>query len=478
MSDRDAPIVYLRLRREGNAEAVRLDETTRVLSFAFEDTEAGADKVTFSLDNYDLKHFDEPILREGDIVEASWGYYGRMSTARECVIQKITGGAVLKVEGHGKAMLLHKTTKTRTFRTMKRSDVARQLATENGYGVDLQDIDDTKETIAQINQAGMTDAALLADMARREGMRFYVDQHGFHFHARRLGQAPMRKFTWFVDGLGDMLAFPNVETDITAKPGAVTLKGRDPLKKTDIEARADNDTTKGRPALATVITLIDEKTLARAGTKTVASEATAPTTQATQASAARHAKGVYRNAQLTAVKLSFPAVGDPRTDAKTVVELANIGALIAGNYYLTNVSHKVLPAPYTMDVKARRDGTNGVVSGGGGLPVSYTQEAFKRERDALQADMQKARSLIAQNPEIKNDPMFAEWALGLSRRELEIEKKVAAATDGLSKGKLNNAKAPDAGVGDELEPVLVVDEKTLTSHIEYRERGPAKGSGS
>ncbi len=414
MSHRDAPIVYLKLVREGAAEPTRLDETARVLSFSCEDTESGADKIAFTLDNYDLRHFDEPILRQGDIIEVSWGYHGRMSTSRECVVQKITGGTVLKVEAHGKAMLMYKDTQTRAFRGMKRSDVARQIAEENGYGVYLQDIDDTKEVITQINQAGMTDATLLASMARLEGFRFYVDQHGFHFHARRVGQAPTRRFTWFIDTNGDMLAFPNVETDITAKPGSVTLKGRDPLKKTDIEARADNDSTKGRPVLAPVIKLVDNRTGERTLQRNVSAEISAPTTQTTHAAAERHAKGIYKNSQLTAVKLSFPAVGDPRTDAKTVIELANIGALISGNYFITSVTHKVLPAPYTMEIKARRDGTNGI--GGDG--------------------------------------------------------------EAATKGKQNDGKPPTEGTGDDLEPVRVKDPRTGASRLEYRERGPAKGSGS
>lgn len=414
MSERDAVLVFIKVHREGAAEAVRLD-SARVIGLSYEDTDTKADKFTLTLDNYDLRHFNDPLVRDGDLLDVTWGYPGLMSPTRECVIKKITGGAQLKVEAHGKASLLHSDRKTRIFRGMKRSDIARQIAVEVGFELERQDIEDTSERIAQVNQAGMTDAALLANLAKREGFAFYIDHLGFHFHSRRLGQAPRRKFTWFVDQRGEMLSFPNVETDITAKPGAVTVKGRDALTKKPIEARGDNSTTAGRPGLAPVLKVIDRRDGQATLQQRSASEIVAPTTETSQASAERAAKGAYKGVQTTAVKLSWSNIGDPTTEAKTVVELAGIGSLISGNYYIESVTHKVLPGPYTMDVKARRDGTSNAAS----------------------------TSNVA-----------------------------------TSKGKTNDAAAPSGGAGDDLEPIEVVDQRTGERRVQYRPRGSSRGDGT
>ena len=143
-----------------------------------------------------------------------------------------------------------------------------------------------------------------------------------------------------------------------------------------------------------------------------------PTTETSQAAAERRAASAYKGVQLTAVQLTWTNVGDPAIEAKMIVELDGIGALIAGNYYVEGVTHKVLPGPYTMDVKAHRDGTN---AGG-------------------------------------------------------------ATTAGVaSAGKTNDGKAPVGAAKDELEAFRVVDNRSGTSdrgHVEYRRKGGGKGDGS
>lgn len=413
MSDRDAPVVFIKVRREGTAESARLD--MRLLAFSYKDTDKGADVATITLDNYDLRHFNDPILTDGDILEISFGYPGNLRQT-ECVIQKITGGTQLKVEAHGKGALMNRERKTRSFRNVKRSDVVKLIAEENGYGDAARDVEDTGDVLQQINQAGMTDATFLAHLARKEGFKFYIDASGLNFHSRRLEQPPRRTFTWFIAEKGDLISFPTIETDITAKPGAVTLKGRDPLTKQDINARADNQSTAGRPGLASTIKLIDKRTGAATLQTRNASEVVQSTTETSQASAERRAAGAFKGSQTAAVKLKATAVGDPQTQAKTNVEFAGIGALISGPYYVSEVTHKVYPPPYTMEMQCRRDGTNG--SGRGD--------------------------------------------------------SVGAATE----AKQNMSKAPSGSDADELEPIEVVDPRSGAKRTEYRPRGASRGAGS
>jgi len=135
---------------------------------------------------------------------------------------------------------MNKVARCRTFENVTRADVVRQIAQENGFGANRQDIDDTEHVLPLITQARMTDAQLLRRLADREGFEFYVDFDGLHFHQRRLGQKPVRTLQWYTaPEIGEIISL-NIENDVTAKPGAVSIRGRDPLTRKDIAERGSN----------------------------------------------------------------------------------------------------------------------------------------------------------------------------------------------------------------------------------------------
>jgi uncharacterized protein len=348
-----------------------VDGSSRVMSFTYEDDEQKPDTLKLQVDNFDLSNLDSPVWKTGNKLEISWGYLGDMSPIRSCVIQKVTGSTVLTVEANAMSVLMNKTQKTRTFKgPIKRSDVARQIALENGYEPDDQFIDETDLFYPSISCPRMTDAALLKDLARREGFEFYVDFDGFHWHKKKLGQRPLRRFVYYTDKSGDIITW-NIENDIYAKKaGAITAAGINPLTKEPINATASNATTEGT-ALApekTIITGISAQDGAVTGDftgpgpgsgSTEGSAAVMRTTETTQAGAQTQANGIYANNQLTAALISMECRGSPSTIAKTVNTIEGIGKSVSGNYYFTSVIHKV-GAGYTMTVKARRDGRTSI----------------------------------------------------------------------------------------------------------------------
>lgn len=373
--NRGAPQFYVKILKEGVAKADRVgvDVDAKIISLFFEDAEK-MHKLKFAVENFNLRHFDNPIFKTGDILEFSFGYPDSMSRPRQAVVTKVTGGTVLGVEALGKEYLMNKVLKTRRFEHMSRSQIARQTAEENGYGQAEQDIEDTVQVLGWTLQVRQTDYGLLRELAGKEGFEVYCDATGFHFHRRKLGQKPKRVFTYYTGGTGDLLEFPKIEIDITSKPGAVTAVGRDPLKKTDIKETADNASTKGRPALAPVIEVVDVETAQTSLQTRTATETTVATTATSAADAKNQAKGAYQKSQMAAVKFKVPAVGDPQVEAKTVVTFAGIGALLNGNYYLATVTHK-LGTSYTMELDCRRDGSNG--SG------STTAKSLGKKNDAV-----------------------------------------------------------------------------------------------
>lgn len=386
---RTEPVFYVKVVPEGGG-AERVDLSERVLSFTFEDSEKKADKLVLSVDNWDLSNFDDPVWKKGNILEVSWGYPGEMAPARECVIQKVTGFQQLAVEAHAKSVLMNKLAKCRTFENKKRSDVAREVAEENGYGAQLQDIEDSAEVLPLITQARMTDAQFLRQLATREGFEFYVDFDGLHFHQRRLGQRPVRVFRWYTaPEVGEVLAV-NIENDVTAKPGAVRVRGRDPLTRRDIDERGSNATTT-RDSLAPVIEIVDPETGSTRLERRNVSEEVRTTPEASAGTARRVADARYRRSQQTTVELSATVLGDPNVLAKTVVEFQGISQRLSGKYFVKEAKHKIDSSGYTVELKCLRDGTSEV----GGAPSA----GRPNRESAADADPNALRPVEVVDPE-------------------------------------------------------------------------------
>ncbi|MHB1843372.1 MAG: phage late control D family protein [Deltaproteobacteria bacterium] len=362
--NRDAPLFVVKVAPEGE-DAQRLDLSERVLSFEYEDSDTKVDRLVLTLDNFDLAAFDEPWTRKGNLLDVAWGYPGNLAPTREVVIQKVTGFQVLSVEGHGRAMLLHRVVKSRVFENLTRSEVAQQVAKENGYDAAHQEIAETEERIAVLSQARESDAQLLARLARKEGFAFYVDGAALHWHPRRLGQAPIKTFRWYSDpNAGEVLSV-HVENDLSGKPGAVRLKGRDPLQKQDIDVQGSNAKTK-RDVLAPVVELVDPELGKSHLEARAASEETRPTAAPTDGLAKRQADADYVDTQRTTVELTLTVVGDPDLVAKSVIELQGLGQRLSGKYFVKEARHQLGSSGYTVALRLFRDGhgETGVTSKG------------------------------------------------------------------------------------------------------------------
>jgi phage protein D len=354
---RDGPIFYVRVVPEGQ-KAERLDESHRVLSFTFEDNDSKADKVTLVVENDDLRNFDDPVFRKGGLLEVSWGYEGNMAPARECVIQKVTGFRKLTVEGYAKSILMHKQVKSRSWRGLSRSQVVEQVAQEWGFDAAHRQIESTVVVHDAVTQARQTDAQFLASLARREFFQFYVDHTGLHFHQRRFGDRPRRVLHWFSDpGQGDVIGEPVIENDVTARPGKVTVKGRDPLRRKNISVAGSNSET-SRTTLSPTVEVIDAPTETTTSvTRNLAAEDVRQTSAPTAAQAKREADGGYTGAQRLVVKLKAQIIGDPQLGAKQIVEWRGIGRRLSGNYYVRQVTSKVGESGFTQEIHCIRDGT-------------------------------------------------------------------------------------------------------------------------
>lgn len=432
---RTNPRFFVRALPDGAAgPAPRIEElAARITELRYIDEERRADKLSISVDNFNLALFDDPAFKRGMQLEVSWGYAQNMAPSRLCVVQRITGGTTLKVEALAESILLHRETSSRVFANVRRSDVVRTIARERGYGDDVVDIEETPVVYPRIAQSGLTDAQLLVRLARQEGFEFYVDQTGFHWHRRRVGQRPVRVFHYFTDpGQGDVVSF-NVDNDITARPGRVRRRGRDPLEGVDIDESADDASDAGRETLSPIRIVVDPETRQTRTEVRAASEETAPTGAADATSARREAVGRFRRIQQTAIKMSMTVVGDPSLLAKTVVEVRGMGQRLSTRYYIKKVEHVISGGGYVCNLEMVSDGDGG----------HSTESTAARGLDLLEP-----------GPATRGRPNTADPAPG----------------------------ADDAGAAEEgepLEPHVVVDPETRRTRTEYRDRrGGGSGGGA
>ncbi|MFH1864306.1 MAG: contractile injection system protein, VgrG/Pvc8 family, partial [Candidatus Eisenbacteria bacterium] len=252
--------------------------------------------------------------------------------------------------------LMNRETKTRSWESVTRSEVAANIAEEHGYEGQFLDIDDTAETLDVVNQSAETDARFLRRLAAREEFEFYVDDGGFHFHERRQDVAPTHVFTWYADpGRGDVLGV-NVESDLVRRAGRVSVRGRDPLQRSTVEASATASTAE-RSTISEVVEVVDPETGSTTLETRNATATVHPTSVTTEARAQRESQARFRRAERATVKLSLQVVGDPTLHAKSLIEVRGISGLLSGKYYAQEVKHVISSSGYICDVKLTRDGT-------------------------------------------------------------------------------------------------------------------------
>lgn len=413
---REQPVVYIQVGAPGETpDRLPSTEIMRILSIEIDLDEKKADELSIDLDNFDLSVFDNPLWAQGARIELSWGYPGRMAPPRAFVVQngkhgkkKVSGGKgkaggaqglVYHLKAHGAGLLMNKIPRDRSWERVTRSNVAGQIADEHGYGIDRQDIQDTKVVLDHITQASTTDANLLLDMARREGFEWYVDASGFHFHKRRVDSKPLRKLVYYTDPTEPEMWDLTLEIGAAAgRPGAIATAGIDPDTKAPIVTRADNSNASSEDGLASVLEAIS----GRDGTSTeqvrgadVGSEVSLPTTETSQAAAEREAKGVYSQVQMGAVKIGFSMVGDPSIIPTAIVEIGGMKSF-SGNYFISHTKHSIGKG-YTIAAQGRRDGRSQAVGAGVASKKATNDQKAPETPDGAVSSELEACTYVATN---------------------------------------------------------------------------------
>lgn len=389
--DRTAPAILVGVRSTGKKNAEPIDLAGRVLSFSFDDDEKKPDKGQLVLDNFDLRFYDEKLLVPGTILDFTWGYNGLFSQTVSLVIKSLKGGTTLTVTCESKKQLINREHNNRVFENVRYSDIAETIAKDNGYRTDAIFVDQTDPVFETVTQARMTDAQFLRHLADKLGFEWYVDTDGFHFHERKIGQRPVRKFIYYNDPeQGDVLNF-SIEEKTNSRAGKVTAKGRDPSKKKTHSNSNDNSSDKSNKSAVEFVAVVGGAGLKKVKvTKpstpndNVSSTNTLPTAAPDAAAGKQVARGLQRRSALNNVKLTLDCIGDPEITAKAMIEVTGIGKSFSGLYYVEKIKHSVSASGYTMQLTCKRKGRNSGIGGaaaGGKVNKQSAPNKKSKERE-------------------------------------------------------------------------------------------------
>lgn len=366
MRRREAPAwIVSTIPSRGDVEPV--DLSSRITALSMEDHERKTDKVTLTVDNFDLSAFDDPTWRHGQKLKVQFGYPELMSPARVFVIRKITGGRELSVVAHNEGVIMDTVKRRRTFENVTRAEVVRQVAREAGYTGTQAMVDDTEQRFEIIQQSNLTDAQFLRKLAHLEGYEFFIDFDGVHWHRRKVDQSPIRELVYYSDpNAGDIIDF-SIENDITRKPGRVRVKARDPIEKEEIDQVASNEEDSNRVTMQPYVGVFtgSSRTLTvtakpvkatRPPPDNVAEDDVRHSNVETVQEAKVEAKRRFRKTQQVAVKMKMEVWGDPTFVAKSVVQISGMGKRLSGKYYVKAVAHALDAGGYVMSLDLVTDG--------------------------------------------------------------------------------------------------------------------------
>jgi len=383
----------------GNVDGY-LDLSDKFTSFSFKDPDNKADSFTIKLHNSDLTLFDDPRLFEGQVVKLSWGYYNLMTIPRKMKIKKVKGWRKVTIEGIAMSVEMDKSAKFRRFDSMTHSEIAEQIALEEGfdplmihtqeseiatttmYNADLEyKISASEEAASEEEMAIMSmpplrgtvipsisqfdsNAKFLARLAVKAGFVFFVDHTGFHFHRRKLGTPPMKTYSWGieVDGVSSrIIGDPLFESEHThKKPGVIKVVGIDDETGVPFEVRASNSDT-SRDGLGSSQSTMDPEAVSTGTTyDRLASEEVIHSSAKNEQQAKEEADAKFFHRSTDRMKLSFKAEGDPRAYSKGVIQFWCASKYVSGAYYTVDVATDISNGGFTQSLKLSRDASNAI----------------------------------------------------------------------------------------------------------------------
>ena len=330
------------------------DVSADALSVSFEDHATDADMATLVLANPDNRWTDSSVFDQGNVLELSLGYGRSLAPVFKGPVARPEpsfpedGVPTLSIRAYDFSRPMRRVVerdgrRALTWQNVTDSDIARDIAQR--HGVREVDIEATSLVLPYVAQGNESDWAFLKRRAERIGFEVYVERDTFHFHAPRDSVARAPAALEYRRNLRSFDVRLSVEDQVTK----VVVKGWDPVAGEPIVAIATGaDTVRSVLGAKAASDFVKEdfgegaKVLHDLVPRTVAE-------------AEQLARAYLRQSEYALLQGSGSVTGDPALKAKTLVEIAGVGARYSGTYYVTRVTHSIGDGGYLCDFECQRN---------------------------------------------------------------------------------------------------------------------------
>src|SRR5438105_5369900 len=305
-----------------------------------------AGRLTRHLPDVDRCLTNADKFKPGTEIEIKLGYQGQLKTVCKAEVQTLEvvltpeGPTRLLVAGMDKGHGFTKGTLTKTYKDVKDSDLANQVAQRNGL---TADVDDSKVVHDYVIQSNLSDYDFLMQRATVAGFRFNVDGKKLCFKKPQIGQGSSAKLVWR-ENIGRFLMEVNTYDQVSK----ITTSGWDPEKMKNMTSPSKKGDELGKQGgSVTGAQLVKQMFGEVESTVTVAS--------GQQNLLDSVAKAEFNKRGGSFVSAEGRITGDPAVRAGTVVEVDKAGQRINGQYYVVGTEHIFFTdTGYATEFRAKR----------------------------------------------------------------------------------------------------------------------------
>jgi len=246
--------------------------------------------------------------------------------------------AELVVRGYDRSHRLFRQSRSKGFINVKDSDLAQQIAQENGLQVEVETTQTVYEHVFQDNQ---TDLAFLMSRAWRIGYECFVTEGKLYFRKPPGAGAESTTLTW---GQDLQSFYPRMS--LGEQVDEVIVRGWDPVAQQAIVGRASRGNL--YPQVGEQKDGAGWASEFGAGKRAIVDLPVISQAEADALAAARldELSGAFLEAEGTALRR-------PEIRAGRAVKLEALGQRFSGTYYITNVTHRYTPAGLVSNFNVR-----------------------------------------------------------------------------------------------------------------------------
>ncbi|UCF92827.1 MAG: phage late control D family protein [Desulfobacterales bacterium] len=298
------------------------------------------------LENEEYRWIDGDLFRPGAEVKIEIGY--GVSPEPLMVGEIVScapefpdnGGVVFRVQGYERLYRLGFGRKTRSFRDMKDSDIAGQIAQDWNLTPEVDDTTVTHEYVLQNNQ---TDREFLTERARRNRFEVRVEDKTLYFQKPKEDAGQTVTLT-YRENLVDF--FPVLST--ARQISKVQVRGWSPKDKAEVLGEAGSgDVVATMGGEDTGAQIVDQ--IAGEAVRAMCGE-----NVATPEAAEDMARAFLNQSALAFITGEGSCIGSPQLRAGSVVELKGLGARFSGLYYVVSCRHRFGTRGYSTFFTVRR----------------------------------------------------------------------------------------------------------------------------